>query len=200
MRYRLKNIASTYSGITIRESIENFGIGKYKLLYKPSDLPKNRTSFDASGLTSIDWRLNSHDQILKHKSIVLFNRGEPVAYLFNGNASDQVLINHTLTIIELNAENVLPEFLVWYINQSDIAKNHFSLNQHGSNMLMTSMSTIQELPVVIPPILDQKGILMREYELSAEKELYTNYLKLKAEFTHAKNHQILTQTMNITKN
>lgn len=194
MQYKLKHIARLMSGITVRESLDTVSKGSYKLL-KLSDLPKNTSTFDASGLTSIDWNAGSVQQKLKYQSIILFNRGKPTAYLFTGKEPDNVLVSHIFTIIDLHNKSILPEYLVWYLNHTDIAKNHFSKNQQGTNMLMTSIHTIQELPVVIPPILEQKEILMREHELSAEKELYTNYLKLKAEFTHAKNHQTLMQTL-----
>ncbi|MFB2588849.1 restriction endonuclease subunit S [Acinetobacter sp. c1-l78] len=199
MQTKLKNIAYAYSGMTMRTAVDQVDDGDSKLL-QGNNLSADQSSFDASNLTKINQDSN-RQTYLKHNSIVVINRGKPVAYLFTGSESDKVIVSHLFSVIELSSETtatILPAYLVWYINNALVAKSHFEKNSQGVHLMMTSINTIKRLPIVIPSIAEQQQILEREEQSINEQALFESLIKLRQEYNHALNQQVITDAQQST--
>ena len=186
----LKRLADIYTGFTLRESVSYLASGDTKLL-QSKDLPKDSFTINATPLTRIDWKYDSQPQYLKHGSVVLLARGEPKAYVYHGAEEDQVIVGHIFIVINLTTDDIDPEYLTWYINKSSIAKRHFETNSTGSTLNMTSISTVRDLPIVIPTIQEQQQILQRQEQSKVEAEVFKSLLKLRQDYNDAFDEQIL---------
>lgn len=197
MTLLLKYLASSvYTGFTIRESIEHIEAGDIKTLQIRA-LPRNNHVIDITNAKPIDWRYDSKPQFLLHNSLIVVSRGEPIAYLFKGDESDKVVVSNMSIVINLAYYDLLPEYLVWYINNASMAKQHFKLNARGANLALTTLSTVRELPVIIPSLNQQHQILQLEQEALAEKQAFEKLTQLRQEYNHAKSEQILTNTQSL---
>lgn len=186
----LKRLADIYTGFTLRESVSYLANGDTKLL-QSKDLPKDSCTIDATSLTHIDWKYDSQPQYLKNGSIVLLARGEPKAYIYNGTKDDQIIVGHIFIVINLITDDIDPEYLTWFINKSSIAKRHFEINSTGSTLNMTSISTVRDLPIVIPTIKEQQQILQRHEQSKIEADLFKSLSKLRQDYNNAFDEQLL---------
>ena len=134
----LKHLAQLNSGFTIRESIDYLEYGEVKAV-QIKDLSKQSHQIDTDLLTGIEWRYDSKPQYLSHNAILLTSRGELAAYLFKGDIEDKVVASNSFIIINIIEETVLPEFMVWYLNNAIAAKNYFSSASRGSSLPITTV-------------------------------------------------------------
>ena len=190
MTTTLKRLAEIYTGFTLRESVSYLAHGDTKLL-QSKDLPKDSSVIDAIDLTRIEWKYDSQPQYLEQGSVILLARGKPQAYLYKGNRDDKVIVGHIFIVINLHTDTINPEYLTWYINSSSIAKQHFETNSTGSTLNMTSISTVRDLPIVIPTIEEQQQILQRQEQLKIEADLLKSLTKLRQDYSVAFDEQIL---------
>ena len=194
MMILLKYLSSSiYTGFTIRESVEHIDYGDVKIL-QIKDLPRVGKFVDIDTATPIEWRYDSKPQFLSHNSIVIISRGEPSAYLFKGDQSDKVVVSNMSIVVNLATQDLLPEYLVWYINNASQAQQHFKINARGSAINLTTINAIRELPVIIPSIEEQEHILQLEQEAQREKQNFETLIALRQEHNIAQAEQILAQT------
>lgn len=189
----LKHKASLYTGFTIRESIEHIDYGDVKAV-QIKDLPKDSHIINTEHLTGIDWRYESKPQFLKHNAVLLVARGEPSAYLFTGDESDKVVVSNPFIVITVQSNELLPEFLVWYINHSQDAKAHFATNAHGNALPITTISTVKELPIAIPPLAMQQQILQMHQDTNTQANLFDRLIALKKAYNETFFELMLTKT------
>lgn len=189
----LKHKASLYTGFTIRESLEHIDYGDIKTI-QIKDLPKDSQIIDTEHLTGIQWRYDSKPQFLTHNAILLVARGEPSAYIFKGDVSDKVVVSNPFIVITLNDNQLLPEFVLWYLNHSQTAKQHFTINARGNALPITTIATVKELPMVIPPLSAQQQILQMIQETNAEAEMFLRLISLKQAYNQALFEHLLNQS------
>ena len=196
MIIELKRIANIYTGFTIRESVNYLDYGNTKLL-QSKDLPNDGYEInDISGLSAISWRYDSDPQYLKEGSVIVLARGKPKAFVFNGSIRDRVIVGHIFVTINLTTEDVHPNYLAWYINNSGLAKKHFEINSSGSVLSMTSVSTVRDLPLVIPALDEQQGILERNIQTQQDIEILKRMIELRKEYNQAYNEQLILDIQN----
>ena len=174
----LKHLAQLNSGFTIRESIDYLEYGEVKAV-QIKDLSKQSHQIDTGLLTGIEWRYDSKPQYLSHNAILLTSRGELAAYLFKGDIEDKVVASNSFIIINVIEETVLPEFMVWYLNNAIAAKNYFSVG------------ALKELPVIVPNLAQQKEIIQRHLHAQREKQYLEQLIQLRHEYNNALAEQLL---------
>lgn len=196
MIIELKRIANIYTGFTIRESVSYLDYGNTKLL-QSKDLPNEGYEInDISGLSAISWRYDSEPQYLKEGSVIVLARGKPKAFVFNGTIRDRVIVGHIFIAINLTTSDVDPNYLAWYINNSGLAKKHFEVNSSGSVLNMTSVSTVRDLPLVIPDLDEQEGILKRNLQTQQDIDALKRMIELRKEYNQAYNEQLILDIHN----
>ena len=186
----LKHLAQLNSGFTIRESIDNLEYGEVKAV-QIKDLPKQSYQIDTNLLTGIEWRYDSKPQYLSHNAILLTSRGELAVYLFKGDIGDKVVASNSFIIINVIEETVLPEFMVWYLNNAIAAKNYFSSVSRGSSLPITTVGALKELPVIVPNLAQQKEIIQRHLHAQREKQYLEQLIQLRHEYNNALSEQLL---------
>lgn len=186
----LKHLAQLYTGFTIRESIDYLDYGEVNAV-QIKDLPKDSYQIDTTRLTGIEWKYDSKPQFLPHNAILLVARGEPAAYLFTGHIEDKVVASNPFIVINLESKELLPEYMVWYLNHSMTAKSYFASVLRGTSLPILNLSAVKELPVKTPPLAIQKQIIERHSQALLEKKCFEQLIALRQEYNAVLSEQLL---------
>lgn len=192
MEMKLKNIAEIYTGFTQRppeKSVNTFDVKAIQI----KDLTKDQVVISDDQWSEFEWAYDSKPQYLKHNSIIVVARGEPKAYVFKGNEADRVVVSNQFIVVNLQVDNLKPEFLVWYFNHSQAMRTYFEMNSRGSLLMMLSISTLKEASIVIPSLKQQEKILQLAQDADKEALIFQQLIALRAEYNQAKSEQILVQ-------
>lgn len=73
-------------------------------------------------------------------------------------------------VISLKKKDILPEFLVWLLNQTP-AQRYFEQNAEGSLTKSIRRSVLEDAPVVVPPLAKQRAIISMAATLRDEHKL-----------------------------
>lgn len=73
-------------------------------------------------------------------------------------------------VISLKKKDILPEFLVWLLNQTP-AQRYFEQNAEGTLTKSIRRSVLEEAPVVVPPLAKQRAIISMAATLRDEHKL-----------------------------
>ena len=119
------------------------------------------------------------------------SRGEPAAYLFTGDINEKVVASNPFIIIYLNDKTILPEFMVWYLNNAITAKNYLNSVSRGSSLPITTIGALKELPVIVPPLAQQQEIIYRHLHMQKEKQHLEQLIQLRHEYNNALAEQLL---------
>lgn len=69
----------------------------------------------------------------------------------------------------LNRKEILPEFMVWLLNQVPVQR-YFEQNAEGSLTKSIRRSVLEEAPVVVPPLAKQRAIIALANTLKEEQK------------------------------
>lgn len=73
-------------------------------------------------------------------------------------------------VISLKKKDILPEFLVWLLNQTP-AQRYFEQNAEGTLTKSIRRSVLEDTPVVVPPLVKQRSIISMAATLRDEHKL-----------------------------
>ena len=73
-------------------------------------------------------------------------------------------------VISLKKKDILPEFLVWLLNQTP-AQRYFEQNAEGTLTKSIRRSVLEDVPVVVPPLAKQRAIISMAATLRDEHKL-----------------------------
>lgn len=73
-------------------------------------------------------------------------------------------------VITLKKKDILPEFLVWLLNQTP-TQRYFEQNAEGTLTKSIRRSVLEEAPVVVPPLAKQRAIISMAATLRDEHKL-----------------------------
>ncbi|ENM3939028.1 restriction endonuclease subunit S [Vibrio cholerae] len=73
-------------------------------------------------------------------------------------------------VISLKKKDILPEFLVWLLNQTP-TQRYFEQNAEGTLTKSIRRSVLEEAPVVVPPLAKQRAIISMAATLRDEHKL-----------------------------
>lgn len=108
-------------------------------------------------------------------------------------ALNKVVASNPFIIIKLLDDNVLPEYLVWYLNHANKAKNYFALTTRGSTLPLITLNSVKELPVQIPSLSQQQQIIDQHKQAQHEKTLLEQLITLRQEYNAVFAEHILNQ-------
>ncbi len=177
MKDTLGKISEIQVGYQSREGIRVQADGSYFLL-QARDLDRlhqidwsNLTRFTPSGAIT--------KSEIRQRDILFLARGqENFAYLISHDTRN-VLASNSFYILRVRTEVVLPEFLLWWMNQTP-AQEYIKLNRSGSSLPFLSVSALSRLEVPIPDIEMQRKIGELELLRKKETDLLDLYLTKKS--------------------
>lgn len=189
MRYKISEIADVFTGHTLREKVQHDPDGKCTVI----QLKDLSLSTDVN-IKLPPYRISLNDipqhQILNNGDIILVSKGSNnKAILYEGQYAPAIAVS-AFTILRLHVDNLMPEFLHWYVNSTE-AQEYFNMHRAGTTTLNLSKKAIDELPVPIPALEKQQIMmkLVKQYELY--KSLATEYeLNIRLLVDHTLNNQL----------
>jgi restriction endonuclease S subunit len=187
MKKRVKDIAEIQIGYHFDKKIVTDPNGSYRII-QMRDID-GRSMLDASNLVRVSLDRNV-DRYLVQKGDVLFvSRGSNnVAAVVDLDLEMTLPVSYFF-LARLKTDEVLPAFVVWYINQSS-SQSVLKKDLKGSYIPMISKDDFQNFTIEIPPLSIQQAIIeldalkRRELELlrtlAEKKEHFVNSICMKA--------------------
>ena len=180
MILKLKDIATVSSGVTFRSRIEASKDGNVRVIQMKDLGDDNFVHLDES--IHIDLTKPKPNQLAKLGDIIFRSRGQTnTAALLNKDA-ESTIVAAPLFRVRPNTKNVVPEFLLWWINQPS-SQAYLASRSKGTMVKMVSKQGLEDLEVTLPSLEQQKKVAeffslsMREQQLLEEiknrKAIYT---------------------------
>jgi restriction endonuclease S subunit len=164
---KLQNICKIQLGFQFRKRIEHEPKGMYSVI-QMKDI--DNYTLNITELIKVNIDNIKNDYIVDKGAILFMPRG------FNNEAVliTENLVNTIATaqfyILKVETNDILLEYLVWYINQQP-AQKYFASIRAGSALPIINISQLKELEIKIPDLETQKNII-RIFDLARkEKEL-----------------------------
>jgi restriction endonuclease S subunit len=187
MKKRVKDIAETQIGYHFDKKIVPDQNGNYRII-QMRDID-GRSMLDTSSLVRVSLDRNV-DRYLVQKGDVLFvSRGSNNAAAVVDMDLDKTVPVSYFFLVRLKTDEVLPAFVVWYINQPS-SQAVLKKDLKGSYIPMISKDDFQNFTIEIPPLSIQQAIVeldalkRRENELlhiiAERKEYLVNSICMKA--------------------
>ncbi len=168
------DIANVYSGHPFRGKIpEESGSGIYVVQMK---------NITVDNL--IDWGSIIETGLTGKKQPGWLIKGD-VLFAARGTRNYAALVNKDMEqlvssphfyIIRINNQALLPEFLVWQLNQKPL-QNYFDKSAEGTLTKSVRRSVLEKAEIHIPPTEKQKQILGLHKTLLQEKRLYSELIE-----------------------
>lgn len=165
-------MADIRTGYSFRSKLEQDLNGNV-LVVQLKELSEKNT-IDLSTAVKINMQELSENYILKKDDLVFRSRGLDMTAAIMTEETDNAILSAPFQRIRINnVEQILAEYLLWYINSKE-AQAYFAMNKTGTSVSMVSTAVLADLPVTIPPIDMQKKIIeinklsVKEIELQEE--------------------------------
>ncbi|MBP2698726.1 hypothetical protein C9J44_04970 [Photobacterium sp. GB-27] len=169
----LKNIATIKAGHPFRGAIPDDETGNgYVIQVKDIDADGN-ICWDDLTLTQVQGR--KEPDWLKSGDVIFMARGTRCAAAAIKQTDKQTVCSPHFFIIELTTDELLPEFLVWQLNQV-VSQRYFKKSAQGSAQLSIKRSVLEATPIAIPNVNIQQQIVSMAACAQKEKQVLTQLI------------------------
>ena len=168
----LKNLIQSdalFSGYSFREKIEHNPNGSVGIL-QMKDINSNYLSFDYQNIDKVSDFIFKDKFYLQKGDILFVSKGVNNYAIAIDDINFKVVPSTTFFVIRVDERLIVPEYLVWYINQRE-AQNYLNEKKAGTYIPNLNKQDIMELPIKIPPIKQQKAIANTAILLNKEIEI-----------------------------
>lgn len=189
----IKNISQLVSltaGHPFRSSIEDVPDGDVAVVQMKDVDPEH--GLNESNLYRVRLTGWKNPDYLKHGDILFIGRGHRMfAVLIERDLESTVAGSHFFIIrVKKNEQFIRPDYLTWYINHSR-AQRYFSQHIAGSSLPHINRTTLENLPIIVPPLDVQERIVKAHMCRLKEKALLEKLIEKKKQLLD----QLLNQTL-----
>ena len=197
MNLKLQNIATVSSGITLRSRIKASTNGNVWVI-QMKDLGRDNL-VHLSESTRIDHSKPKHNQLARSGDIIFRSRGQTnTAALLNKDVKDTI-VAAPLFRVRSNPQKVIPEFLLWWINQPR-SQGHFASRSKGTMIKMVSKQDLEDLEINLPS-LTQQAKIVEFFNLSmCEQQLLEEIKNRKATYNQEILMQMVSESREVASN
>lgn len=162
----LADVARISSGLTVRERLAPRPNGV--LAIQMADLSIG-SHLELSSMARIP---SPHPRYLVSRGDVLLrSRGHAtIAWAVPENLPEPAVAVLPLFIIRPSTDNYDPDFLAWWLNQSQ-AQTHLRRAAQGQSIQMVSKATLESVPLQLPPLAQQRLIADAAHVVAREVQL-----------------------------
>ncbi|MGW1454515.1 restriction endonuclease subunit S [Salegentibacter agarivorans] len=176
------------SGYSVRGKISNNPNGEVRIV-QLKDFNDDYTAIDDKCFRISAEKIKSK-YYLKNGDILFTGKGaNNFAIVYECQANIPTIASSALFVIKVDKEIANPNYVSWYINQNKV-QNYFKTNETGTYVTSINKKTVEEIPVVLPPLQVQNKIAQITHLRLKEKQLNT-------EITDLKNKLITNQLLNL---
>lgn len=190
----LKNLVQSdalFSGYSFREKIEHSPNGNVGIL-QMKDIKDNYLSFDYQNIDKVSGFVFKDKFYLQKNDILFVSKGVNNFAIAIEDVNLKIVPSATFFVIRVEEKKIIPEYLVWYINQKE-AQNYLNEKKAGTYVPNLNKQDIMELPIKVPPLKVQKAIAKTAVLLNQEIEILDK-IKVK------RKELIQNQLLNLIKN
>ncbi len=180
MIFKLKELAIVSSGVTFRSRIEPSQKGGIRVI-QMKDLGDDNIVHIANSI-HIDHSMPKPNQLVKLGDIIFRSRGQTNTAALLEDEIDHAIVAAPLFRVRPDIKKVIPEFLLWWINQPS-SQSYLASISKGTMVKMVSKQSLENLAVNLPPLDQQRKIAsffslaMREQQIlesiKNRKAIYT---------------------------
>lgn len=170
---KIKDIARIQMGYSFRSKLEASETGNIKVIQMKDLLDDNIV--DCNGLMKIEMQTPKEQHFVRKGDLLFRSRGQiNTSAVILENPEEAIVASPLIRIRITNPETVLPEYLNWYISQTD-AQRYLTSVQAGTSVNMIRTQQLEQMPVHIPSLSIQKNIVELA-ALSARERTILNIL------------------------
>jgi hypothetical protein len=186
----LKEITSLMAGHPFRGSIKNTPRGDVAVVQMKDVDPES--GIDSANLFRVHLTGHKKPDYLKRGDILFVGRGYRLFAVLVDKALEQTVAGPHFFIIRVKPDenHVRPDYLVWYINHKR-AQRYFSRHVAGTALPHINRATLENLPVVLPPLEVQDHMMKAHNCGRKEKALQEALIQKKTQFLD----ELLDQTL-----
>lgn len=194
MRSKIVNLKSILnyqglsSGYSFRGKIKNTHNGGVRVI-QLKDFEENYT-YIGDDCYLVDSDMIKSKYYLESGDILFTGKGtNNFALVFKGIDHIPTIASSALFVIKVDNSIANPEFVAWYINQSKV-QNYFKTNEVGTYNTSINKTTLEETPIILPPLEVQTKI-------AKIANLHNQELAISNKIIELKNKLTTTQLLNI---
>lgn len=188
MNSTLKSLVTLSAGHSFRGSIENNPKGDVTVIQmKDVDVEKG---LDTSSLFRVHLAGRKKPDYLQQGDILFVGRGYRIFAVLIEQPLENTVAGSHFFVLKANHQNVRADYLAWYINHKQ-AQHYFSQHAVGSALPHVNRTTLEALPVVLPPLTIQEAIVKAHLCRLQEKALLEKLIEKKKQFLD----ELLNQTL-----
>ncbi|WP_052599626.1 restriction endonuclease subunit S [Aureispira sp. CCB-QB1] len=152
---KLEQIASLRTGVTFREGVKQKEDGDTYLI-QMKDVSEDFKRFENS--IRVDGSIFKPKHFLKQKDILFIAKGQHNKAILYDKGYEKACGLSLFIIIHPNQEMVLPEYLVWYLNQS-MAQRQLERFKEGTATTSIGIKSLKGLEITLPPLVEQEKLV-----------------------------------------
>jgi restriction endonuclease S subunit len=176
----LKTLALLMAGQPLRGSIENVPDGEVAVVQMKDVDPENGLQKDR--LYHINLTGRKKPDYLRQGDILFVGRGYRIFAVLVDEDLKQTVASPHFFILRIKSERLVrPDYLAWYINHTR-AQRYFSKNVAGTALPHINRQTLEDLPVILPPLQVQERIVNAHRCRLKEKALLETLIEKKKLF------------------
>lgn len=157
MKTKIKQISTVQMGYSFRSGLENVGSGSVAVIQMKDLLSEN--TVDCRELAKVDMDDVKDHHLARKGDLIFRSRGKISTSAILKVAPGKAVVAAPLLIIRIEKPDIiLPEYLNWYIGQSE-AQAFLISRAKGSAQKMISKQALEEMEVFIPDIQKQNSII-----------------------------------------
>ena len=178
MKVKIGQLATVQMGYSFRSRLEVSRDGGVAVIQMKDLLHDNTVA--CGSLANVDMGEVKDHHLVQKGDLIFRSRGQvTTAALLLENLGRAVVAAPLLRIRITTPGKILPEYLNWYISQRD-AQRYFTSRQGGTSVNMVSRKQLEEMPVEVPPLEQQKNIVELA-SLAAREQTLLNKMTKKRE-------------------
>lgn len=170
----MKNLNEIVESIFIAPLCKSSGNGTINIV-KPSIV--NNGIIDEESFDKCDYDEKFEKSFLKKGDILFQAKGNKFEAVLIDKDYENLISNQIYFNIRVSSE-ILPEYLVWYLNSKD-AKLYYEKNTSGATVKSINKKALEQLEIEVPTIEKQKELVTLISGFLIEKENTLKYLEKK---------------------
>ena len=176
----LKTLALLMAGQPLRGSIENVPDGEVAVVQMKDVDPENGLQKDRCYRINLTGR--KKPDYLRQGDILFVGRGYRIFAVLIDEDLTQTVASPHFFILRIKSERLVqPDYLAWYINHTR-AQRYFSKHVAGTALPHINRQTLEDLPVILPPLQVQERIVNAHRCRLKEKALLETLIEKKKLF------------------
>lgn len=183
MKQKIKDIADIQIGYQFRGKIEADPKGTHKVIQiRDFDEFQN---LQANNLCKVTPKYDAERYLVNKGNVLFLARGHRNYAIPIKNSLENTIAASYFFILRIKTENVLPEYVAWFIKQSPAQAYLHNIARRGTHIPVVPKSAFEDMSIDVPDIKLQKAIIELDNLLEKERSLLYKLQEKRALFVHA---------------